>query len=201
MNATQLPARDRVLAALVEHPGSTSKQLAGFALVGGSTASKALTALETERRAVRGDGVADPAGPSRKVAAVWHPTEAGLMAPTPDEETLPKLDTQPCTPGDEEAALDELVMVMSRRAEAAEVAEVAEDDEPASVVRLVSGGLRGLVEHWLDDHPEQEITPSKLGKKLGRSAGAISKALDKLVEIGSAVRTSAKPRTYKAAPE
>jgi hypothetical protein len=49
------------------------------------------------------------------------------------------------------------------------------------------------------EHPDDEFTPSTLGKLLDRSPGAIFNALQKLIEFGAAVQTSEKPRTYKAA--
>src|SRR5690349_8151039 len=58
---------------------------------------------------------------------------------------------------------------------------------PARERRLPPGGLRGMVEDFLREHPEQAFGPSELGKKLGRSGGAVANALVKLVEAGSAV--------------
>ena len=71
-------APDLVLAALIQHPGSTVKQIARFALVGESTATKALAAMEKAGLTVREEH--PPAGPSNtrgKPAATWEATEAG----------------------------------------------------------------------------------------------------------------------------
>lgn len=63
--------------------------------------------------------------------------------------------------------------------------------------RLASGALRGMVEDYLRDHPGQPISPITIARALGgRSARAVSNALDKLVAAGVAVRTSDKPRGF-----
>ncbi|MFL6115196.1 MAG: MarR family transcriptional regulator [Catenulispora sp.] len=59
--------------------------------------------------------------------------------------------------------------------------------------RLGKGELRAMVEQYLRDHPEQAWTPSKIGKALGRSAGAVSNAAGKLIQDGTA-------RTFDDAP-
>ena len=66
--------------------------------------------------------------------------------------------------------------------------------------RLPPGGLRGMVEDYLREHPDQAFGPSELGKKLGRSGGAVANALVKLVEAGTAVCAQAKPLRYTLAP-
>jgi DNA-binding MarR family transcriptional regulator len=66
--------------------------------------------------------------------------------------------------------------------------------------RLPPGGLRGMVEDYLREHPDQAFGPSELGRKLGRSGGAVANALVKLVEAGSAVCAQAKPLRYTLAP-
>ena len=49
----QTSARDRILAALLAHPGSTAGQLARAAVLGESTAAKALAAMEKTGAAIR----------------------------------------------------------------------------------------------------------------------------------------------------
>ncbi|MGH3693791.1 MAG: hypothetical protein ACRDRX_07350 [Pseudonocardiaceae bacterium] len=65
--------------------------------------------------------------------------------------------------------------------------------------RLPPGGLRGLVEDWLRDHPGERFSPSAIGKALGRSSGAVANALDKLVADGYAAQTCDKPKRFTAA--
>jgi hypothetical protein len=66
--------------------------------------------------------------------------------------------------------------------------------------RLPPGGLRGMVEDYLREHPDNAFGPNQIGKHLARSGGAVANALDKLVDAGSAVLTQSKPRRYALAP-
>ncbi|ONI71128.1 MarR family transcriptional regulator [Actinosynnema sp. ALI-1.44] len=66
--------------------------------------------------------------------------------------------------------------------------------------RLAPGGLRGMVEDYLRDHPGQEFGPTAIANALGgKSSGAVSNALDKLVEVGVAAKTQDKPRRFALA--
>jgi hypothetical protein len=72
-------------------------------------------------------------------------------------------------------------------------------DEKAE--RLAPGALRGMVEDWLRDHPSEQAGPTRIAKDLaGKSGGAVSNALDKLVADGVAVKTQDKPRRFALAP-
>lgn len=66
--------------------------------------------------------------------------------------------------------------------------------------RLRSGALRGLVEDYLRDHPTDAFGPGAIGQALRRSAGAVSNALDKLVDDGVAVRTQEAPKRFALSP-
>jgi hypothetical protein len=67
--------------------------------------------------------------------------------------------------------------------------------------RLAPGALRGMVEDYLRDHPGEEFSPTTIAKALGgKSSGAVSNALDKLVDDGTAVKTQDKPRRFALAP-
>jgi hypothetical protein len=55
-----------------------------------------------------------------------------------------------------------------------------------------------MVEDWLRDHAGEKFSPSAIGKVLGRSAGAVANALDKLVADGYAVQTQDKPKLFAA---
>jgi hypothetical protein len=69
------------------------------------------------------------------------------------------------------------------------------------MVRLAPGSLRGMVEDYLRDHPGEEFGPTAIANALdGKSSGAVSNALDKLVNDGTAVRTKDKPRRFALAP-
>jgi DNA-binding Lrp family transcriptional regulator len=51
----------------------------------------------------------------------------------------------------------------------------------------------------LQQHPDVEHSPTAVAKTLGRSAGAVSNALDRLAADGTIVQTSQKPRRFTAA--
>ncbi|GAB4588963.1 MarR family transcriptional regulator [Nocardia sp. IFM 10818] len=63
------------------------------------------------------------------------------------------------------------------------------------------GALRGLVEDWLREHPDQEATPGQISKELNRSSGAIVNALFALVGKGVAVETCERPHKFKLHPD
>lgn len=72
---------------------------------------------------------------------------------------------------------------------------------PVKAPRLGKGALRGMVEDFLTEHPGEQFSPNKIGKELGRSAGAVFNALEKLVASGWALRTSDAPKRYTAKPD
>jgi DNA-binding MarR family transcriptional regulator len=65
--------------------------------------------------------------------------------------------------------------------------------------RLAPGALHGMVEDYLREHPDEEHGPTKIGHDLGRSTGAVSNALERLVNSGYAVRTKDRPKRYSLA--
>ena len=95
--------------------------------------------------------------------------------------------------------------------EPASADDAAADDQPTpqggaeavseKAPRLQSGALRGMVEDFLREHPDEAFGPVAIAKALGgKSSGAVSNALDKLVDSGTAVRTGDKPRRFALAP-
>jgi hypothetical protein len=67
--------------------------------------------------------------------------------------------------------------------------------------RLAPGALRGMVEDHLRDHPGEAFGPTAIATALGgKSSGAVSNALDKLVDAGTAVQTQESPRRFALAP-
>lgn len=65
---------------------------------------------------------------------------------------------------------------------------------------LKAGELTALVLGHLKAHPTEDFTPSNIAKTLGRSAGAVRNACDKLTTIGDAHQTTSEPRRYQAGP-
>ncbi|MEV6608893.1 hypothetical protein, partial [Kutzneria sp. NPDC051319] len=74
---------------------------------------------------------------------------------------------------------------------------VTDDGKAGRSERLAPGALRGMVEDHLRDHPDEQFGPTAIAKALGgKSSGAVSNALDKLVADGVAVKTQDKPRRF-----
>jgi hypothetical protein len=77
----------------------------------------------------------------------------------------------------------------------------AEGGDDRKAERLAPGALRGMVEDYLRDHLGEEFSPTAIAKALGgRSSGAVSNALDRLVADGTAAKTKDKPRRFALAP-
>jgi hypothetical protein len=212
---------DKLWAALHANPNSTAADLSGAAKIGKSTAQKILVKWEGDGSVTRTAGIAEG---GRRAADLWAITEVedipvaatavdqGDDAPADDADS----DAEPTGPAPDDAQ-DTADTEASDPAEAepagAEVTEPTNDgvatdadtaidgggDEKAE--RLASGALRGMVEDHLRDHPGEEFGPTAIAKALGgKSSGAVSNALDKLVEDDTAVKTKDKPRRFAFAP-
>jgi hypothetical protein len=64
-------------------------------------------------------------------------------------------------------------------------------------VRLRPGALRDMVLGYLRERPDQALSPSAIGKALGRSSGAVANCCEKLEADRAVVQTSQKPRRYR----
>ncbi|RMI33173.1 MarR family transcriptional regulator [Actinomadura harenae] len=60
--------------------------------------------------------------------------------------------------------------------------------------------MRAKVAAHLTTHPGSQFTPHEISKVLGHSAGAVSNALDRLVEAGEAELVCERPRRFTAVP-
>jgi predicted transcriptional regulator len=69
----------------------------------------------------------------------------------------------------------------------------------SKAVRLRPGALLGMVEDYLREHAGEEFGPTTIGRDLGRSSGAVSNALERLVSAGYAVQTKDRPKRYALA--
>lgn len=65
--------------------------------------------------------------------------------------------------------------------------------------RLTGGSLAAMVLDHLKAHPKEDFTGSAIGKALNRSSGAVSNALETMVQRGQAVQTSEAPRKFRFA--
>ncbi|MFF2571115.1 helix-turn-helix domain-containing protein [Streptomyces sp. NPDC058084] len=179
-------SEQKALAALAEHSGATASEIASYAGIGGSTAGKALNALESHNLAYRERGAMTG---NRKEADLWYhrpvETTPEHISDEPEAEAAPA-----ATEAEVEAPAE---TAPEAPAEAAETPAA----KAAPTKRLARGGLRQMVYDYLAAHPAEEVGPSGLGKTLGRSAGAVANALAKLAAHGQAELTSDSPRRYR----
>lgn len=125
-------------------------------------------------------------------------TTADAVAEDPQDTTA---DPVPATtePADAEPASTEAAGPAVGGTTPDDATETASDG--GNTERLAPGALRGMVEDWLRDHPGEQAGPTKIANDLGgKSSGAVSNALDKLVADGVAVKTQDKPRRFALAP-
>jgi MarR family len=206
------PSVEALLDALRHHPEATAAELAEAAGIGRSTAGKTLASLEARGRVSRQRGTPeggkatpdrwtltldpradhpDPAGP--QPAAEVHVDESADTTQSPAEalsaEAEPPTVGLPDT-GEAEATVD---------ATPDATKPTGKDKDSGSGPRLRPGALRDLVHTWLAERPGQEFTPTRIGKELGRSAGAVGNALATMTDQGEVVQTSSKPRRYAIA--
>ncbi|MEV5301135.1 MarR family transcriptional regulator [Amycolatopsis methanolica] len=211
--AGRTDAEDKLWAALHANPHSTAADLAVAAKIGKSTAGKILVRWAADGSVTRTPGIGEG---GRRVPDTWAITDAPVTADTPTTGSAP---TEPDVQGRE--AGDEASVAISPRAEGSPTAPVSPEaptttgaaqpetgtggagdgDGSKQAERLAPGALRGMVEDYLRDHPGDEFGPTAIAKALGgKSSGAVSNALDKLVADGTAVRTKDKPRRFALAP-
>jgi hypothetical protein len=73
----------------------------------------------------------------------------------------------------------------------------ARDDQGATnTARLGKGQLRAMVLAHLQAHPGDAMTPSAVAAVLGRSAGAVSNAMETLVNGGAIAQVGDAPRRF-----
>lgn len=194
-STNRVTASDRLWAALRAHPGSTSEQLAVHAGVGQSTAGKILARWVTDATVTRDEsGKGKRRGPATfTVAEPAEPSTDATDAAAGGTPTTPA-----ATDGDQEPAAD--VDTANQAGETTAPSGPSDGSTPETgsgkQARLAPGGLRGMVEDYLREHPEENFGPAAIGKHLNRSSGAVANALDRLVADGYAVMTSPKPKRY-----
>ncbi|GAB3588877.1 hypothetical protein GCM10027445_69910 [Amycolatopsis endophytica] len=182
--AVRTDSEDRLWAALHAHPHSAATELATLAKIGRSTAQKILARWAADGSVTRTPGIAEG---GRLAPDSWVITEAPLAevsASAGSAVTTEPTGSEPHPPASEAAP---------------ETSPAPDDRQKAE--RLAPGALRGMVEDYLRDHPDDEFGPTAIAKALGgKSSGAVSNALDKLVLDGTAMRTKDKPRRFRLAP-
>jgi predicted transcriptional regulator len=200
---------EKLWEALRANPNSTAADLSTDAGIGRSTAAKILARWANEGSVTRTSGIAEGGGRAADLWSITDPEAPAATSEAADDEHVVDADENAViTPSETRARTtntDETVaasdapdeVIVDAESDTAEGKGTSEHGRQ-KMRRLPPGGLRGLVEDWLRDHPGEEFSPSKIGKELGRSAGAVSNALDRLVADGYAVQTQDKPKRFTA---
>jgi hypothetical protein len=168
------------------HTESTAELVPECSDVGSDTGGN-----ENSDTAVTGEQLADPATPPTAGSATAATSTGEAITVSAAEYPAGPAD-QPGPPSTEDGS--ECVPA----APAVGASDMAGSEVPVKAPRLGKGALRGMVEDFLTEHQGEQFSPNKIGKELGRSAGAVFNALEKLVAAGWAVRTSDAPKRYTA---
>lgn len=199
---------EAVLDALRQHPDATAAELAEHAGIGRSTATRTLANLETQGRVTRQRGKAEAGGrtaPDRWALVPDTPKDPDeTQQPATEQPAAEQTDTSMSASQDQGHAGQDTPPSSADIASAETEETTTDAAEPTSKdssQRLRPGELRALVHAWLAERPGQEFTPTKIGKELGRSAGAVGNALATMTDAGEVTQTSAKPRKYMLAPQ
>lgn len=196
---TLSPGRRAVLATLMEFPETTVIALSDAAQVPRSSTAAALKYLEDRGLATRKifpilDGKPRPAD-------IWSATTTAGLVLSGDAAAGRELDgsdpasTRHAMPNGFNDAPEH-----NAESSATGVLEPAADETVTAPPKehMGRGMLRETVLQHLLTNPGMTFTPTALSKALGKSAGAISNALDVLVARDAAVMVLEKPRTFQA---
>ncbi|WP_027946985.1 MarR family transcriptional regulator [Amycolatopsis taiwanensis] len=149
------------------------------------------------------DAVPDDATPSESVTAEPAETEPTTTAADDAQyataSASSEAESEKIAPPDSEPAVTEATEPADGGTTAHDAASDSGGVQKAE--RLAPGALRGMVEDYLRDHPGEEFGPTAIAKALGgKSSGAVSNVLDKLVADSTAVKTNDRPRRFALAP-
>ena len=205
--ARETPAVGALWAAQTANAGGTTAELAEAAKISRSSATKALAALEEAGLVSRTKGGRQGARllPDRWQAKATD--EPAVPFPRPDDlDEAPRAGTGSTTAVQEPSpAAPELVHPQADVARATE-ATAGDGEAPDTAVtvktesaRLRPGALREMVISYIREHPDEDFSPTALGRALARSSGAVANACDRLVSDGVVTQTSDKPRRYRSA--
>ncbi|WP_194890914.1 MarR family transcriptional regulator [Catenulispora pinisilvae] len=194
------PGRRAVLATLMEFPETTVIALSDAAQVPRSSTAAALKYLEDRGLATRKifpilDGKPRPAD-------IWSATTAAGPLLSGNAETgTEQDDAEPVS--EQKSMPDRLYEALEHGAAQSVAAVVSEPTSDGTVTappkeHMGRGVLRETVLQHMLANSGTTFTPTALSKALGKSAGAISNALDVLVAHGAAVMVLEKPRTFQA---
>ena len=188
-------------AALVAHPGSTVAELAAAAKISHSTAFKALIALEKAGLASRHLGGID--GPRLRPDR-WQMGPLTATVAEAGEPVTVAVEGAEAVGSAGKGTRDKRPKRAPAASQSVATITIRPDpsDAPAGVsgkTRLPGGRLREMVLDHLRSHPTEELTPFVIGRKLGRSSGAVVNACDRLLADNVILETSQKPRRFRFA--
>jgi len=197
---TLSPGRRAVLAALMEFPETTVIALSDAAQVPRSSTAAALKYLEDRGLATRKifpilDGKPRPAD-------IWSATTTAGPVLSCDADAGHEQDSS--DPASQRQRMpDGFNEALEHDAKSSVTGLVPEPTADGTVTappkeHMGRGMLRETVLQHLLTNPGMTFTPTALSKALGKSAGAISNALDVLVARDAAVMVIEKPRTFQA---
>ncbi|NEW36529.1 hypothetical protein GV791_28810 [Nocardia cyriacigeorgica] len=204
-------------AALGAYPGFATAELAGAAGIGVSTARRALSRWETagvarshsdpeSPRAAKTWTTAAPAAAPEPAAPEPADPEPATSEPAAEMNTTNADSSAPATPAPADPGQAITAVAGPTGDDCADPAPATPeggDDAAAaqqeSGPRLRSGALRGHVEDFLRDHPDEDFSPHQIGKALNRSSGAVHNALVTLTKGGTAQQTSTAPKRFALA--
>jgi hypothetical protein len=209
---------ERLTAILGATPGASAASLADALGLARSTTAKALAALQSAGRLVReqggregslrlpdrwyvaapADAVAERSGSTTAVHTSAPPARAGLartgQASVGHAITADAADPAGAVPADAVPAETDGAEVER----ATDGGGCADDGVAAKAERLRRGALGELVLEVLGAHGDGALGPVGVAKVLGRSSGAVSNALVRLVASGEAEEVGTSPRRYRA---
>ncbi|MBF6238708.1 MarR family transcriptional regulator [Nocardia otitidiscaviarum] len=226
---TRSASEDALWAALTDHPGSTTAELAEAASVAKSSARKILTGWAADQLITRDHTGDDPRAGHRWIIPATEADTPETDTPASESETDnasapddadpatdaatdpapatdPQADAEMATPGSEQAG-DPPASDTAPTQTAADPTAPVEGVCPTCARPLPKskglqpGALRGLVEDFLRDHPGQEFTPGQIAKELDRSSGAVYNALFSLVGKYVAEETCERPHKFRLHPD
>jgi hypothetical protein len=161
--------------ALGANPNSTAAELSAEAGIGRSTGAKILARWANDGSVTRTPGITED---GRRAADLWSITDPDAAsvtseladtehadenaATTPSHTRTPPTDTNETVAdgdGPDEVTADAVPTTAG--------GEDTSEDGQQKLRRLPSGGLRGLVEDWLREHPSDEFSPARSAKHSG----------------------------------
>jgi len=222
-------AEDKLWKALHATHNSTATELSTVAKIGKSTAQKILTKWAADGSVTRTAGNAEGKRASDRWTPTEADTTPANTTPVDnpaveDADATDDATDEAHDPVDPDTTNPNATDPVDAEPDVAESADPAAaggaDGEPANsettdsdtttnggagatagkAPRLAPGALQGMVEDYLRDHPGEQFGPTAIAKALGgKSSGAVSNALDKLVKTGVAAKTQDKPRRFALA--